>query len=45
MARVTSHPLGADHPGATAFVDTTCEGDLAYHGGAEVRYGNDGWVR
>lgn len=39
----------ADHSGvhryaAAAFVDATGEADLAHHGGAEVRYGNDGWV-
>ncbi|MGW5647999.1 FAD-dependent oxidoreductase [Saccharopolyspora sp. NPDC003752] len=40
----------ADHSGiheftATAFVDATGEADLAHHAGAEVRYGNDGWVQ
>ncbi len=39
----------ADHAGvhrytASAFVDATGEADLAHRGGAEVRYGNDGWV-
>ncbi|MDA3630788.1 FAD-dependent oxidoreductase [Saccharopolyspora sp. WRP15-2] len=39
----------ADHSGthsytADAFVDATGEADLAHQGGAEVRYGNDGWV-
>jgi hypothetical protein len=39
----------ADHSGtrsytADAFVDTTGEADLAHQCGAEVRYGNDGWV-
>ncbi|MEU5848601.1 FAD-dependent oxidoreductase [Saccharopolyspora shandongensis] len=40
----------ADHSGiheftAKAFVDATGEADLAHHAGAEVRYGNDGWVQ
>ena len=40
----------ADHAGihewtASAFVDATGEADLAHHGGAAVRYGNDGWVQ
>ncbi|GAA0522623.1 hypothetical protein GCM10011581_33990 [Saccharopolyspora subtropica] len=40
----------ADHSGihefsAAAFVDATGEADLAHHAGAEVRYGNDGWVQ
>ncbi|MEU6036828.1 FAD-dependent oxidoreductase [Actinomadura sp. NPDC047616] len=39
----------ADHSGlheytAAAFVDATGEADLAHHGGAQVRYGNDGRV-
>lgn len=39
----------SDHAGvreltARAFVDATGEADLAHRGGAEVRYGNDGWV-
>ncbi|MBK1786617.1 FAD-dependent oxidoreductase [Prauserella cavernicola] len=39
----------ADHSGthtysADAFVDATGEADLAHQGGADVRYGNDGWV-
>lgn len=39
----------ADHSGvheysAAAFVDATGEADLAHHGGADVRYGNDGRV-
>lgn len=39
----------ADHSGfsqysAGAFVDATGEADLAHRAGAEVRYGNDGWV-
>ncbi|MEU3269888.1 FAD-dependent oxidoreductase [Saccharomonospora sp. NPDC006951] len=40
----------ADHTGirelrAATFVDATGEADLAAHGGAEVRYGNEGWVQ
>ncbi|MFJ8815776.1 FAD-dependent oxidoreductase [Amycolatopsis thermoflava] len=40
----------ADHAGvheysADVFVDATGEADLAQHAGAEVRYGNDGWVQ
>ncbi|QYN38977.1 FAD-dependent oxidoreductase [Pseudonocardia sp. DSM 110487] len=40
----------ADHSGihdytADAFVDATGEADLGHHGGADVRYGNDGWVQ
>jgi hypothetical protein len=40
----------ADHGGvhefrASAFVDATGEADLAFQAGAEVRYGNDGWVQ
>ena len=40
----------ADHSGvhtyrAEVFVDATGEADLAQHAGAEVRYGNDGWVQ
>ncbi|MGP4020670.1 FAD-dependent oxidoreductase [Saccharopolyspora sp. 5N708] len=47
--RVTSVRV-ADHSGiheftAQAFVDATGEADLAHHAGAEVRYGNDGWVQ
>lgn len=39
----------ADHSGfheftAAAFVDASGEADLAHQAGAEVRYGNDGWV-
>lgn len=39
----------ADHSGfqeftAEAFVDASGEADLAHQAGAEVRYGNDGWV-
>ena len=39
-----------DHSGirevtAKSFVDASGEADLAAHGGAEVRYGNDGWVQ
>lgn len=39
----------ADHSGfrtftADAFVDASGEADLAHQAGAEVRYGNDGWV-
>jgi hypothetical protein len=39
-----------DHGGvrevtAKSFVDASGEADLAAHGGAEVRYGNDGWVQ
>jgi hypothetical protein len=40
----------ADHAGTheitgRAFVDASGEADLAHHGGAEVRYGNDGRVQ
>ncbi|MCI2422417.1 FAD-dependent oxidoreductase [Saccharopolyspora sp. K220] len=47
--RVTSVRV-ADHSGireftARAFVDATGEADLGHHAGAEVRYGNDGWVQ
>ncbi|MGO4145696.1 FAD-dependent oxidoreductase [Paenarthrobacter sp. YAF11_1] len=40
----------ADHEGlrwvsADAFIDTSGDADLAQHSGAEVRYGNDGWVQ
>lgn len=40
----------ADHEGirwvsADVFVDTSGDADLAHHCGAEVRYGNDGWVQ
>jgi hypothetical protein len=41
--RVTDHS-GVHEYAAAAFVDATGEADLAHHGGAEVRYGNDGWV-
>jgi glycine/D-amino acid oxidase-like deaminating enzyme len=46
--RVTSVQV-ADHSGfrdftAEAFVDATGEADLGHQAGAEVRYGNDGWV-
>ncbi|MFE4002243.1 FAD-dependent oxidoreductase [Nocardioides sp. YIM B13467] len=39
----------SDHAGvheltARAYVDATGEADLAHRAGAEVRYGNDGWV-
>jgi hypothetical protein len=39
-----------DHSGvrnvtAKSFVDASGEADLAAHGGARVRYGNDGWVQ
>ncbi|WP_028938200.1 FAD-dependent oxidoreductase [Pseudonocardia spinosispora] len=48
-SRITSVRV-ADHAGlhtlsAAAFVDATGEADLACHGGAQVRYGNDGWVQ
>lgn len=46
--RVTAVQV-VDHSGfheftATAFVDASGEADLAHLAGAEVRYGNDGWV-
>ena len=46
--RVTAVQV-ADHSGfreftAGAFVDSSGEADLAHQAGAEVRYGNDGWV-
>ncbi|TDP96640.1 FAD-dependent oxidoreductase [Labedaea rhizosphaerae] len=47
--RITAVRL-LDHSGvrtvtAGSFVDASGEADLAAHGGAEVRYGNDGWVQ
>jgi hypothetical protein len=40
----------ADHEGlhtfhAHAFIDASGDADLAHHAGAQVRYGNDGWVQ
>src|SRR5258708_25622720 len=46
IASVTLHDHNGNHEvSAKAFVDASGEGDLAFFGGASVRYGNQGTVR
>src|SRR5260370_38405771 len=46
ITSVTLHDHGGNHEvGAKAFVDASGEGDLAFFGGASVRYGNHGTVQ
>ena len=46
ITSVTLHDHGGNHEvGAKAFVDASGEGDLAFVGGASVRYGNHGTVQ
>src|SRR5260370_40360354 len=46
ITSVRLHDHGGNHEvGAKAFVDASGEGDLAFFGGASVRYGNHGTVQ
>src|SRR5258708_12094344 len=46
ITSVTLHDHNGNHEvSAKAFVDTSGEGDLAFFGGASVRYGNHGTVQ